>query len=156
MEGYYQRAERYVKANESKPAIRKLKNNEPLSATDWDELEKIFWHEISTEKEYEAASNSVSLGRFIRGITGLTQEAALAAFSEFLDSQFFTEAQITFVRYIVDWITRWGTLMPEDMKDDEFAGGADIFEIFDDNLEAFQRIKVVIDTINANAIRVAA
>ena len=46
--------------------------------------------------------------------------------------------------------------MPEDMKDDEFAGGADIFETFDDNLEAFQRIRGVIETINANAMRLAA
>jgi hypothetical protein len=72
---------------------------------------------------------------------------------EFLDSQLFSEPQITFVRYIVDWITRWGTLISEYMKDDEFAGGADIFEIFDDNLDAFQRIKGVIETINANAMR---
>ena len=156
MEGYYQRAERYVKENEAKPSIQKLKNNELLSDSDWDELEKIFWHEVGTEKEYEAASNGVTLGRFIRGITGLSQEAALSAFSQFLDSQLFTEAQITFVRFIIDWITRWGTLMPEDMKDDEFAGGADIFEIFNDNLEAFQRIKRVIDSINDNALRMAA
>lgn len=156
MEGYYQRAERYVKANESNPAIKKLKNNESLSDADWDGLEKIFWHEVGTEKEFEAASNGVSLGRFIRGITGLSQEAALRAFSEFLDSQLFTEQQITFVRYIVDWITRWGTLTPEDMKDDEFAGGADIFEIFSENLEAFRRIRSTIETINTNAMRLAA
>ena len=68
----------------------------------------------------------------------------------------FTEPQITFVHYIVDWITRWGTLTPEDMKDDEFAGGADIFEIFNDNLDAFQRIRSTIESINSNAIRAAA
>jgi len=156
MEGYYQRAERYVKDNENKPAIHKLKNNEMLSDADWDELEKIFWHEVGTEKEYEAAANGVSLGRFIRGITGLSQDAALGAFSGFLDGTLFTEPQITFVHYIVDWITRWGTLTPEDMKDDEFAGGADIFEIFNDNLDAFQRIRSTIESINSNAIRAAA
>ncbi len=155
-QSYYQRAERYVKDNENKPAIHKLKNNETLSDADWDNLEQIFWHEVGTEKEYAAAANGVSLGRFIRGITGLSQEAALAAFSGFLDGQLFTEPQITFVYYIVDWITRWGTLTPEDMKDDEFAGGADIFEIFSDNLEAFRRIRSTIESINSNAIRTAA
>jgi type I restriction enzyme R subunit len=156
MEGYYQRAERYVRENENKPAIKKLKNNEPLSGDDWNNLEEIFWHEVGTEKEYKATANDVSLGRFIRSITGLSQEAALTAFSEFLDSQLFTEPQITFVHHIVDWITHWGTLMPEDLKDDEFAGGSNILEIFSDNLEVFQRIKTVIDTINANAMRIAA
>jgi type I restriction enzyme R subunit len=156
MEGYYQRAERYVKENEAKPSIQKLKNNELLNDSDWDELEKIFWHEVGTDKEYEAASNGVSLGRFIRGITGLSREAALSAFSEFLNSQLFTEAQITFVHCIIDWLARWGTVTPEDMKDDEFASGVDVFGIFDDNLEAFQKIKRVIDSINNNALRMAA
>jgi type I restriction enzyme R subunit len=155
MEGYYQRAERYVRENENRPSIKKLKNNEPLRDEDWNELEEIFWHEVGTEKEYKAAANDVALGRFIRSITGLTKEAALTAFSEFLDSQLFTEPQITLVHYIVDWITHWGTLMPEDMKDDDFAGGENIFEIFSDNLKAFKCIKAVIDTINANAMRIA-
>jgi type I restriction enzyme R subunit len=156
MEGYYQRAERYVKANESKPAIHKLKNNEQLTDDDWAELEKIFWHEVGTQKEYEAAANGVSLGRFVRGITGLSQEAALNAFSEFLDNQSFTEAQITFVRCVVDWVVQWGTLSPEDLKSEDFTGGVDLFVIFDDDLPAFQRIKRVIDSINANTERLAA
>ena len=156
MEGYYQRAERYVRENETKPSIQKLKNNEPLSDSDWDELERIFWHDVGTAKEYEAASNGVSLGRFIRGITGLSRDAALSAFSEFLDSQLFTEAQITFVHCIIDWLIRWGTVTTEDMKDDEFASGVDILEIFNDDLETFQRIKLVIDSINRNAMRLAA
>jgi len=42
------------------------------------------------------------------------------------------------------------------MKDEEFAGGADIFEIFDDNLDAFRRIKIIIDSINGKAHRAAA
>ncbi|HHT50985.1 MAG TPA: hypothetical protein GXZ78_05905 [Eubacteriaceae bacterium] len=46
--------------------------------------------------------------------------------------------------------------MPEDMKDDEFAGGADIFEIFGDNLDAFQRIRGVLGTIDANAMDLVA
>jgi Type I site-specific restriction-modification system, R (restriction) subunit and related helicases len=156
MEGYYQRAERYVRENEAKPSIQKLKNNEPLRDEDWNELEKIFWHDVGTEKEYEAASNGVSLGRFVRGITGLSREAALSAFSEFLNSQLFTEAQIAFVHCIIEWLARWGTVTPEDMKDDEFAGGEDILEIFNDNIEAFQQIKRVIDSINNNALRMAA
>ena len=130
-------------------------DNEPLCDSDWNELESIFWNEVGTEKEFEAVANGVSLGRFIRGITGLSKEAALSAFSEFLDKGLFTEAQITFVHHIVDWLTKWGTVTSDDMKDDEFAGGADILEIFAYNLEALQRIKQVVDSINNNALRVA-
>ncbi|MDR2162904.1 MAG: DEAD/DEAH box helicase family protein [Clostridiales Family XIII bacterium] len=100
--------------------------------------------------------DGVSLGRFVRSIAGLSQEAALTAFSEFLDNRLFTEEQITFVRYIIDWITCRGTLIPEDMKDEEFAGGAYIVEVFNNNLEAFQRIKGAITRVNNNAMKMAA
>lgn len=157
MENYYQRAYRYITENSEKTSLQKLKNNQPLSAEEWDELEEIFWYNVGTKEDYrKATSENMPLGRFIRGITGLSQDVALAAFSEFLDTAQYTEAQIHFVRCIIDWIVNYGTLEAGDMKDDEFAGGADIFETFDDNLEAFQKIKRVIDTINANAIRMAA
>lgn len=46
--------------------------------------------------------------------------------------------------------------MPDDMKDDEFAGGADIFEIFNEDLDAFRRIGRVISNVNDNAVKMAA
>jgi len=154
MESYYQRANRYIEENGDKSSIQKLKNNIPLDNSDWDELEEIFWHEVGTREDYKkSVGDNIPLGRFIRGITGLSKEAAMEAFSEFLDNQLYTEAQIGFVNCIIDWIVKYGTLEADDMKDDEFAGGADIFETFDDNLEAFQRIKRTIDAINANAMR---
>jgi hypothetical protein len=58
--------------------------------------------------------------------------------------------------YIADLITRRGTLIPEDMKDDEFACGADTSELFNDNLEAFQRSKFLINRDNRDSMRMAA
>lgn len=133
LEGYYERASRYVTENEDKPVLYKLKNNIPLSKEDWDELEKIFWHEVGT-----------------------AEEAAHAAFSEFLDEGLFTEAQIHFVHCIMDWIIAYGTLDKEEMNDDEFTGGDDIVDIFGDNIADFQRIMAVIASINANALQAAA
>lgn len=157
LEAYYQRAERYVQENEGKPSIQKLKNNEPLTDEDWNELEEIFWHEVGSKDDYDReAGAEMPLGRFVRGITGLSQEAALAAFSEFLDGQCYTEEQIRFVRCVIDWIVKWGTLEDEDMKNDEFCGGIDFMEAFEDNITALQTIIGRIRSINENAMRKAA
>ncbi len=157
LECYYERASRYVTENEDKPVLYKLKNNIPLSKEDWDELEKIFWHEVGTAEEYKKAmQKDVPLGKFVRSLTGLSEEAAHAAFSEFLDEGLFTEAQIHFVHCIMDWIIAYGTLDKEEMNDDEFTGGDDIVDIFGDNIADFQRIMAVIASINANALQAAA
>ena len=68
----------------------------------------------------------------------------------------YTEAQVHFVRCIMDWIINYGTLAVEDMSDPEFAGGVDVIDIFGDNLADFQKFRAVIDSINANAMPLAA
>lgn len=157
LDGYYERASRYVTENEDKPALQKLKNNIPLSSEDWSELEEIFWHEVGTAEEYKKATDdSVPLGKFVRSLTGLSSEAAHSAFSEFLDTGVYTEAQVHFVCCIMDWIISYGTLAMEDMSDPEFAGGVDVIDIFGDNLADFQKIRAVIEGINANAMPLAA
>lgn len=157
LEGYYERAARYVSENEDKPVLNKLRNNIPLTPDDWSELEEIFWHEVGTADEYKKATpEEMPLGKFVRSLTGLSEEAAHAAFSEFLDEGVYTEAQIHFVKCIMDWIIAYGTLEREDMSDDEFAGGIDIVEVFGDNIADFQRIMAVITRINENAMRMAA
>lgn len=156
-EAYYQRADRYVKENEERPSIRKLKNNEPLTDCDWNELEDIFWYEVGTKADYEQeVGEDMPLGRFVRGITGLSQEAALAAFSEFLDGHCYTEAQIAFVRNIIEYIMRWGTLDLKDMKDDELAGGVDFVEVFANNVVGLKALIERVIAINSNAERKAA
>lgn len=157
LESYYERASRYVTENEDNPALHKLKNNIPLSPEDWSELEGIFWNEVGTKEEYEkVTADKIPLGKFVRSLTGLSYEAAHAAFSEFLDTGVYTEAQIHFVQCIMDWIITYGTLGKEDMHDPEFAGGSDIVEVFGDNIVDFQKIMAVIDGINTNAMPLAA
>jgi type I restriction enzyme R subunit len=158
LESYYRRANRYVEENGDKQSIQKLKNNQPLSEEDWDELERIFWHEVGTREEYNKESNGVTLGRFVRGLTGLSKEAATAAFSEFLNTALYSEEQIRMVQYIIEALETQGTLQPEEMKDDEFFGGLDIFEVWghDNSLKAWSRVKEIIHLVNRNAEHLAA
>ena len=157
LEGYYERAARYVMENEDNPVLYRLKNNIPLTKGDWDDLERIFWQEVGTADEYKTATREeVPLGKFVRSLTGLSPEAAHDAFSEFLDEALFSEPQIHFVRCIMDWMIEYGTLDKENLSDNEFAGGADIVEIFGDDIAGFQKIMAVVASINQNAMKEAA
>ena len=96
--------------------------------------------------------------RFVpRSTCGFTDKAtAEQAFNEFLDTGLYTQEQITFVRYIIDWLVQYGTLARQEMAYDEFSGGMDVTEVFEDNIILFQRIMTVVDNINANAMPLAA
>ena len=156
LDSYYERAERYVNENLSNPVLFKLRSNMKLTDDDWKELEHIFWHEVGTEEEYKKATENVPLGKFVRSITGLTAEAADAAFGEFLDRQVYSEAQVHFVQCIVDYVVQWGTIDMKEMGDPSFSGGYSVVEVFGDNLGVFNRIKSVINMLNSNAERMAA
>ena len=60
------------------------------------------------------------------------------------------------MRYIIDWLVQYGTLARQEMAYDEFSGGMDVTEVFEDNIILFQRIMTVVDNINANAMPLAA
>jgi type I restriction enzyme R subunit len=125
-----------------------------LTNDDWNELEEIFWHEVGTKEDYACEVGSdMPLGRFVRAITGLSQEAALAAFSEFLDGHCYTEEQIRFVHCVIDWIVNYGTLEAEDMRNDEFSGGIDFVNAFENNSATLRAIIGKIQHINENAVR---
>ena len=161
LESYYERARRYVDENYDEPALNKLRNNIPLDEEDWETLERIFWSEVGTAEEYKreihtADDEDIPLGKFVRSLTGLDKATAEQAFNEFLDTGLYTQEQITFVRYIIDWLVQYGTLARQEMAYDEFSGGMDVTEVFEDNIILFQRIMTVVDNINANAMPLAA
>ncbi len=157
LESYYRRAAKYVEENADKSSLKKLRNNEHLTDDEWSELEQIFWHEVGTISEYEKEANGFSLGRFIRTLTGLDDEALQSAFSDFLDAGSYTECQIQMVKYIIDGLKEYGTLQKDEMTE-EFFGGLQVFEVWGEepHLTKWRNIQGIINAINSNAERVAA
>lgn len=158
LDDYYERASRYVKENENNPVLVKLKNNLPLDDTDLTALEEIFWHEVGSQEEYRKMlpeeTQDMPLGKFVRSLTGLTREAAQKAFSEFLDKSVYSEEQIGLVECIMDWLVQNGTMERQDLGDSDNLGGLSISEVFEPLM--IKNIIAVIDTINANAMPLAA
>jgi len=155
LENYYRRANRYIEENGDKHSLQKLKNNQPLSNEDWDELEQIFWNEVGTKEEYDNAADGATLGRFVRSLTGLSPEALNSAFSEFLNKTLYSEEQIFMVNCIIDWLKPHGTLQPEEMKNSEFFSGFNVSEVWghDNKIILWNKLKETVQSVNTNAER---
>ena len=158
LDDYYDRALHYVKENENNPVLLKLKNNLPLDDSDFASLEEIFWHEVGSQDEYRKMlpeeTQDMPLGKFVRSLTGLSQEAAQKAFSAFLDESAYNEEQIGLVKCIMDWIVQNGTMDRQDLRDSDNLGGLSIGEVFEPM--HIKTILDIIESINANAMPMAA
>ena len=152
LKNYKLKAEFYVRKNQDSAVIAKLRGNEPLSADDVWELERILWSEAGTKQDYESEFGAKPLGEFVREIVGLDMRAAKEAFSEYLSDTSLDDRQIYFVNQIIEYIVQNGML--KDMavlQEPPFTDQGSIVEIFTD-LTVWLGIKRIIDRINANAV----
>ena len=151
LKNYKAKAEFYVRQHQDNAAIVKLKSNIPLTEDDIAELQRILWSEVGTKQDYEREIGAMPLGEFVRGIVGLDMNAAKAAFAEYLDNANLDSRQIYFVNQIVEYIVHNG--MMKDMsvlREAPFTDQGSIVDVFSD-LTVWQRIRKIIDQINANA-----
>ncbi|MCA1673629.1 MAG: restriction endonuclease subunit R, partial [Actinobacteria bacterium] len=88
------------------------RRNRQITATDLDELERIFIETgIGTEAEINhAKTNSGGLGLFLRSLVGLDREAAAAAFGKFQEGKTFTSVQLRFLNEMIDYLAHNGTI----------------------------------------------
>jgi type I restriction enzyme R subunit len=104
------KARHFLQANENHIAIIKLRRNEPLTATDLAELERLFVEAGASPAELETAKAGGGLGLFIRDLVGLDREAAKRAFAGFLTGRTLSSNQIEFIDMIIDHLTARGVM----------------------------------------------
>lgn len=92
---------RYIEKNRDAIVIHKLRNNIPLTALDYEVLEKIFTGELGTAEDYQREFKDTPFGLLVRRIAKLEYEAATAAFSEFINDQSLNQGQIVFVKKLL-------------------------------------------------------
>jgi type I restriction enzyme R subunit len=111
-ERFRAKARQFLKAHENHIAIHKLKMNEPLTATDLSELERMLSESGigSVEDVQKAKEASHGLGLFVRSLIGLDREAAKKAFGAFLGGKTLRSNQIEFVNLIIDHLTDHGSM----------------------------------------------
>lgn len=105
---YRARVNEYVEAHKNQPAINKLLHNEPISADDYKELERIFTEELGTAEDYQTNYQDTPFGLLIRKIAKMDRDAAYAAFSTFIAEERPNAEQIHFIEQVVDYVVENG------------------------------------------------
>ncbi len=107
-EDYRAKVNRYVNENGNTLAIYKLTHNIPLGAGDYQELERVLTSELGSKEDYEREFGDTPFGLLIRKIAKLDHDAAMTAFSRFIDDQSLNQKQIAFVHKIINHIEQNG------------------------------------------------
>lgn len=103
-EDYRAKVNRYVNEHGNTLAIYKLTHNIPLAAGDYQELERVLTSELGSKEDYKREFGDTPFGLLIRKIAKLDHEAAMQAFSAFINDQSLNQKQIAFVKKIINHI----------------------------------------------------
>jgi len=157
---YEKKVKEYLKNHLDHLVIRRLRTNQPLTATDLDGLETTL-AEIG-EEEGEALlsgllarSDAPSLAHFVRSLVGLDRSAAQSVFSRFLGDRSLTPPQIRFVKAVIDQLTSRGVMDASALYEPPFsnlhAGGPDeLFAGQEQVIEGiFEKLKVMNSDLKA-------
>ncbi len=107
-EDYKAKVNRYVCEHGDTLAIHKLTHNIPLTAGDYQELERILTKELGSEQDYTREFGETPFGLLIRSIAKMNHEAAMAAFSAFINDESLNQQQIAFVNKIIRHVEQNG------------------------------------------------
>lgn len=143
-EDYRLKVNRYIETNRDHIVIHKLRNNIPLTAADYDSLERIFTGELGTEDDYKREYQDTPFGLLVRKIAKLEIEAVNQTFSEFINDQSLTQAQIVFVRRVIDYVVQNGYIdNAMELTKPPFDRPYSFFKLFDGSKQ-----KQMIDAVN--------
>lgn len=155
LQNYRKKVEQYLNDHKDHIAIYKLRHNKPLTAQDVKLLEDILWKELGTKEDYKKDFGDTPITKLVRKIVGLDPKAANEAFSEFLSEERLNLNQVRFVKLIVDYVIKNGTLDKKVLQEEPFRSVGSIVELFKDNMDDARKIISIIDEINRNAEEIA-
>ena len=150
LQNYRKKVNQYLKEHQDQTAIYKLRHNKSLTKQDVETLEEVLWNELGTQEDYKKEYGDTPITKLVRQIVGLDQQAANQAFSEFLNEEKLNANQLRFVKLIVNYVVKNGTLEKYVLQEDPFRSLGSVTELFKDNIEDVRGIVRVIDMINRN------
>ena len=106
---YRERVNRYIMEHRNDTlAIHKLTQNIPLSQGDYTELEHIFTCELGSKEDYAREFRDTPFGLLVRKVAKLDHDAAMQAFSKFINDESLNAKQIAFVQKVIHYIEQNG------------------------------------------------
>jgi len=154
LQSYKDRVESYIQKNKNHLTIHKLSNNIAITKKELEILEKILFTEgiAGTKQQFVEQYGKRPLGAFIRSVTGLEKQALNEAFSEFLQVGNLRADQMTFVKTIVTYLSKNGTINKSMLYEPPFTDiNSDGVEKVFDNDDLIKVFKII-DSINHNAV----
>ena len=116
----------FLRAHEHHLTLFKLRRNQPLTASDLAELERMLIESGtgSVNDIHRASAEAHGLGLFVRSLVGLDREAATQALSGFVSAKNFSANQLEFVNLVVTHLTERGVMEPALLYEPPFTGFA--------------------------------
>ena len=155
LQSYKDRVESYIRKNKNHLTIHKLSHNIPITQAELDVLEKILFTEsvAGTKELFVKQFGEKPLGAFIRSITGLDQTTLNEAFSYFLQVGNLRADQMSFIKTIISYLSKNGTIDKTMLYESPFTDLNDqgISGVFDNDADLIKVVKII-DLINENAI----
>ena len=148
---YRLKVNRYIEEHRNHIAIHKLRNNVPLTETDYAALLDILTKELGSEEDYRQAFGDTPMGLLVRKVARLEHDAAMQAFSDFINDQSLNQQQIVFVKKIIDYVERNGYV--EDLNvltNPPFDKPVGFIKLFD--AKRRQQIVSAVDQVRKNAV----
>ena len=84
----------------------------------------------------------------VSNIIGLEATAAREVFSEFLSDETLNQNQMEFVKLIVDYVIKNGSIAKETLNEHPFNKRGNIIELFKHKIDTAQKISHTIDQLN--------
>jgi type I restriction enzyme R subunit len=116
----------FLRTHENHITLHKLRRNQPLTATDLAELDRLLIDSGTgtAEDVARAGQEAHGLGLFVRGLVGLDREAATKVLNGFVGGKTLSANQLEFVNLIVTHLSERGVMESSLLHEPPFTGYA--------------------------------
>lgn len=152
---YKRKLEKYFNENIENIIIWKIRHNQRLTQNEKMDLERIMFEELGTNKDFVNAYGDKNVVEVVRNIVGLDPNTASEIFSKYINDNRLNMKQIQFVKLLIDYVIKNGTIEMIKLTEDPFRALGEVGDLFEDNIDTFIQIRKEIEQINENVEKLA-
>ena len=134
---YKKKLEKYLTGHMENSIIWKIRHNIKLTELEKENLEKILFEELGSNKEYAETFGDTNVIKVIRNIVGLDKSVASDIFYRYINENRLNMKQIQFMKLLVDYVVKNGTIDMEKLTEQPFNNIGQVYEVFGDNMDLF-------------------
>lgn len=148
---YRRKVEKFLTGNLENVIVWKIRHNIRLTEQDKENLEKILFEELGSNKEYAETFGDTNIIKAVRNIVGLDKSVASDIFYKYINDNRLNMKQIQFVKLLVDYVIKNGTIDMQKLTEQPFKNVGEVYDLFGNNIDLFKEIREDIEKINENA-----